>query len=447
MRDIIVSLIIVGLFPACFRRPFVGLCVFTWLAYMRPQDLTWNFARGMRWSYYVAILMLVGFFMSQDRTKRFFLHDARNYLMIGLAVLVGIGFAISEEPTMRQFNGYLEFVKIIVVALFTTGIVRNREQLRVMLWIIALSLGFYGVKTGIGGIVSLGAPVIQGPGGMLRDNNDFSMAMAMAVPMLFHLGWTERRPELRRAFWFSVPLTVMTVGLTRSRGGFLSVVAAIGMLIWRSRNRLTGILIGLLIAIAAAILAPKDYRERLSTLKDPLEEGSAASRIRAWTIATRMAVDNPFLGVGFSKFPQHFAEYAENPTQRELRGKAIVAHSSYFQVWAECGTPALFIYLALIVWALVTCWRIRKMARARYFSSWIINYAAMFEASLVTFTVGAAFLNRAHFDLFYHWVGLIIVFDHIARKEMEDEIQHPVREGGRAEIRNVKRTGFLPVAG
>ena len=31
MRDIIVSMIIVGLMPTCYRRPFVGLVVFSWL--------------------------------------------------------------------------------------------------------------------------------------------------------------------------------------------------------------------------------------------------------------------------------------------------------------------------------------------------------------------------------------------------------------------------------
>ena len=57
MRDIILSLIIVGLLPACFRRPFVGLIVFSWLAYMRVQDLTWGFARTFRWSYTIALVL------------------------------------------------------------------------------------------------------------------------------------------------------------------------------------------------------------------------------------------------------------------------------------------------------------------------------------------------------------------------------------------------------
>lgn len=447
MRDIIVSLIIVGLFPACFRRPFVGLCVFTWLAYMRVQDLTYGFAKWQRWSYYVAILMLAGYFLQANR-RRFFRPDWRCLLMIFLVLWIGVGVLLSKGINAKQVNSYLEFVKIIAIALFTTGMVYNKERLRIMLWIIALSLGFYGVKTGLGGIVSLGAPVLTGPGGLLADNNDFSMAMAMAVPMLFQLGMVERSQELKRTFWFCVPLAVLTVGLTRSRGGFLAVSAAIGVLVWRSRNRLLGILIGLSIALAALAIAPKDYIQRLETIRTPTEEGSAASRLRAWGIATRMALDNPFFGVGFTKFRQHYLdrEYNPHPNSSELSGKGkIVAHSSYFQMWAECGTVSLLVYLLLMGSSLWTCWSVRREARRRYYSSWIINYATLFEGSLVAFMVGATFLNRAHFDLFYQWVALIVAFGAIARQEMRDEVKHPVRLGARGAIHRVKPVGFPPV--
>src|SRR6185295_11963765 len=107
---------------------------------------------------------------------------------------------------MRQFERYLEYDKIIAVGMFTTVIVTTRERLRVLCWIIALSFGFFGVKSGIWGIMTLGrTAIIRGPGGMLADNNDFSLALSMAVPMLFHLGWTERKPEIRKVFWFALP--------------------------------------------------------------------------------------------------------------------------------------------------------------------------------------------------------------------------------------------------
>ena len=50
MRDLIVAGFIVATLPTCFRRPFIGLLVFTLLAYMRLQDLTWGWARYERWS-------------------------------------------------------------------------------------------------------------------------------------------------------------------------------------------------------------------------------------------------------------------------------------------------------------------------------------------------------------------------------------------------------------
>ena len=81
----------------------------------------------------------------------------------------------------------------------------------------------------------------------------------------------------------------------------------------------------------------------------------------------------------------------------------------------------------------------------------IINYASMFEASLVAFVVGSAFLNRAHFDLFYHWVALVIAFGLIAGREMADELSFPGRsQGGRGELEHVSRPGFgrrVPVSG
>ena len=443
MRDIVVSMIIVGLMPTCYRRPFVGLVVFSWLAYMRVQDLTWGFAKYQRWSYYVAILTAVGFVVSKER-KRWFIKDPRCYIMIFLALWVAVGVALSQSPSKYQFSRLMEFFKVIAIALFTTSVVSTRERLRVMLWVIALSFGFYGVKSGIWGIVTLGAPILTGPGGMIADNNDFALAMAMAVPMLFYLGLTERRPELRRAFFACLPLSIITVGCTHSRGGFLALSCGVAVMVWRSRNRFLGIGLGIVLMVAGLLLAPESYTERLKTIKDYETEGSAAGRIRAWGIATRMAVDNPFFGVGLNKFRWHYLQYNPNPLRKEIEGTAIiVAHSSYFQIWAECGTPALLIFFILMFTSLWTCWRIRKEAKRRYMTSWIINYATMFEASLVTFIVGTSFINRAHFDLFYHWVALIIVFGHLADQEMKNPMKYPVREGTRSELRRLQPTGFV----
>ena len=84
----------------------------------------------------------------------------------------------------------------------------------------------------------------------------------------------------------------------------------------------------------------------------------------------------------------------------------------------------------------------RRLARQRYFASWIINYATMFEASIAAFVVGATFLNRSHFDLFYHWVAIILVFGVIAQRELEDTAAYPIRPGARGTLARVRPMGF-----
>ncbi len=450
MRDLFVVVVITSLMPACFRRPFVGLLVFTWLAYMRVQDLSWGAVRGFRWSYYIIMITAAGFITNPKR-MRWFLPDARCWAMIMLVFLLYLGVQFSQTGTFWQNKSQIgrmaEFGKIVAIALFTTSVVVNREHLRVLVWVIALSFAFYGVKSGIWGILTLGRSDIRtGPGGLLADNNDFALALVMAVPLQFQLGMSEKRDILRKVFLYSVPLTMVTVGLTHSRGGFLSLCGACGVLIWRSKNRVAGIVCAILVAILLLLFGPSSFRDRISTLKDVEEDSSANARFRSWAVAVRMATDNPAFGVGLDNFRQRYIEYQPNPTAKERRGEDIyVAHNAYLQIWAETGTISLGLYLFLIFSSFRTCWKVRKLAQRRYYSSWMINYATAFEASLVGFCIGSTFLNRAHFDLVYHFFAIILVFQHIALKELKEGA--PVSSsdfGGRgsAEFRRVKPVGF-----
>ncbi len=446
MRDLIVAAFIIATLPTCFRRPFIGLLVFTLLAYMRLQDLTWGWARYERWSFYVAIVTMAGFFLGKGH-KRFMVPDMRCWMMVGLALLVGASILTSRFFTPRDFNGYFEFLKVLGVALFTTGVVRNREYLRILIYVIALSFGFFGVKNGLAFILSgFRMEIIQGPGGMLTDRNDFALALCMGMPLLLHLGLSERRQILRRVMLATIPLTALTVISTHSRGAFLAMGAMAMAIVWRSQNRLAGFALLALVSGAAWMAAPASYKDRISTIGSFEEDSSARGRIEAWKVAGRMIVDKPLLGVGFNKFQQEYLNY--DPRQaREATGETDaagtrVAHNSYLQIWAECGTPAFVIYLLLIVMTMRDMMLVRAEAQRRYHSSWIISYANMFEASMVAFIVGAVFLNRAQFDLFYHFVAIALVFGRIARSAMQEEPHLPQASGERGPLVLAPPAGF-----
>ena len=453
MRDLLVSLIILSSLPFCYRRPIVGLWMFSILAYMRLQDLAWGFAKFQRWSMLVALIMLAGYVAARDKKGPIF--ELRTILMVFLASWIGLGHFFAQGRHPVNYAGFVEYAKIIFIAVFTSMVVRTREQLRITVWVIALSFGFYGLKNGVAGIAKGGNMyIMRGPGGMLEDNNDFALAMAMSVPLLVGLATSERNETLRKGLWGMVPLAALTVIFTKSRGGALSLFLCTMGLVWRSRNRVIGLMIGALAVGAAAMLVPKENFERLETLKDVEADGSAMGRIRAWKVGSRMAIDNPLFGVGFQRFQMNYLDYEPEPTQEQRAGKGtLVAHNSYIQIVAECGFPALLTYLGLMGLCFFDIWKLRKEAKQRYAASWILSYCTMFEVILATFMLGSAFLNRAHFDLIYHYFAIILVFGQVARKQMQEEAMRPLlvqnkgRRGGPLVVQPASGFGGGSVAG
>lgn len=443
LRDLIVSVFLIAAMPTCFRKPFVGLLLFSLLAYMRLQDLTWGFAREIRWSFYVSIVTFAGFFAS-SRERRFMVNELRTGIMILMVALVGLSILKNRGPDPKDLPGFVEYSKIIIIALFTTGMVNSRDRLRMILWVITLSFAFFGFKSGIVGVLTGGSlQILQGPGGMLRDNNDFALALGMGIPMMWMMGRSEKRDVLRKALLICVPLTMLTIAMTHSRGGFLAMSLGVFVLIWRSRNRVAGLAMIGLVVLGGLLLGPKAYLERLESISEYQEDSSAQARFAAWRTAGVMIKSNPIFGVGFGHFQDNYKRY--DPAVRDAsltETKAFVAHNSYLQIWAECGTFTFLLYLALILLSFLDLWRLRAQAQRRYHSSWILNYTTMFEASLATFMLGSVFLNRAHFDLFYHWVALVLAFTTVARIEMRDAQAYPRRTGQRGELQVVRGAGF-----
>ena len=404
MRDLIVFLFVMAMMPTAFRRPYLGMLLFSWLAYMRPQDLCWGFARTMRLSFFVSAAMLAGWWAHEQGRRAFTRWEPRTKLMVVLLALTTISYvqaSVHDEYTNRY---YFEYCKIIVIALFTVGQCDSKERLRGMFWVIAISLGFYGVKNGMIGVLRGGGQIIRGPGGMLEDNNDFALALVMNVPLLWYLGIGEKKELVRKATLFAVGLTVVTVLLTHSRGAFLALCFTALWIAWRSGQLMRALGVLLVLAGLFPFVAPADILERLASIGNT-EESSANARLTAWATALEMIKDNPLWGVGMRNFQSSYPEYSVVPLTD--RDHTYVAHNSYFQIWAESGSLAFLVYLGVLASVFVTLGRVYRLCRYRPDLQWAANYARMMEATTVGFSVGAFFLNRGHFDLYYHWLALV----------------------------------------
>lgn len=405
MRDLIVFLAVMSLMPTAFQRPYIGMLLFSWLAYMRPQDLCWGFARTMRLSFFVSIAMLSGWIANEQGRRSFTRWEPRTALMVTLMVLIAISYfqaQIQDEYTNKYF---FEYIKIVVIALFTVGQCDTKDRLRGMFWVIAISLGFFGVKSGLWGVMTGGGKqILRGPGGMLEDNNDFALALVMNVPLLYYLGMGENKKWVTQATRAAVFLTIVTVFLTRSRGAFLALSFTSLWIAYRSGKLFRAIMFLMFLAALFPFVAPQDILDRLASIGDT-KESSANARLTAWATAFEMIKDNPIWGVGMRNFQPRYPDYSVIPLTKS--STTYVAHNSYLQIWAESGTLAFVVYMGVLGSVFLSLGRIYKQARVRPDLFWAMNYARMMEATTVGFSVGAFFLNRGHFDLWYHWLALV----------------------------------------
>jgi len=417
VRDLIVFVLFITLLPTCFLRPWFGLMAFTWLAYNRTQDLTWGFARILPISQVIAIAMILGWLVWENRPLWW-----RHPRMAGMALLVlVVGVSIEANGLSWDQVGtrYSELVKIVFVALLTGALLANRTRLRAYFAVVALALGFYGVKNGVWFL--LGQGTIVGPGGMLKDNNDFALAMVMNLPFLWYLGYDLRdlrfgrllRLGLRVAFF----LTLVAIMATGSRGGFLAMAVVIFMMAMKTRYKVPAILAVVLLGLLGYAFAPQEYIQRLSTIASASDQ-SAQGRLLSWRVALNMVAHNPVLGVGFNNFVyvyQNFLTGVSLPPGL-VYVPSRVAHNSYLQIWAESGSIAFGLFLFLLIGSILAMRRLQRVVRGTD-DAWVTPYARIVETTLYGYMAGAMFLNRAHFDLMYQLVAVAAVMPAVVLAE------------------------------
>src|SRR5262249_36223271 len=176
---------------------------------MRPQDLCWGFARNIRFSFITAACMFLGWFFFDHRRFTRFVGPIKWMTLFGVLTTISL-FTSDLTRDDKQIAKWIDLLKVFLVAMFTVGLVDDRQRLTQLMWVITLSLGFYGVKCGLFTVLK-GGRILQGPGGMMLDNNDLCLAMAMNIPFLLYMGRTSERPWVRRFLYVAVFLTCMTV--------------------------------------------------------------------------------------------------------------------------------------------------------------------------------------------------------------------------------------------
>jgi probable O-glycosylation ligase (exosortase A-associated) len=413
VRDLVVTAIVFGILPFVFSRPYIGIYLWTWLGFMNPHRQCWGFAFNFPFAQIVAITILIALLSSKEPKRIPWTRETVLLLIFILWMLFTTFFAFHSEAAWQQWD---KVWKVMLMIYVTLMLINTRQKLEWLVWVIALSLGYYGVKGGIFTIAHGGVYNVQGPAGSFFGGRaETGVALIMIIPLMRYLQLQAQKAWIHFGLIVSMLLTGIAAIGTNSRGAFLGM-GCMGAFLWlKSRNKLFTLLAILAVVAAVAVIMPPEYYERLATIKTYEQDESASGRVNAWWTGFNIAKDRIITGGGFEAFQwDTFQIYAPNP------GDVHDVHSIYFQVIGEHGFIgfAMFILLAWFTWN--TGNRIRRQAKQTQETKWAFDMASMVQVSMIGYASAGAFLGLAYFDFYYTLIAIVVLCNLILQEEIAD---------------------------
>jgi probable O-glycosylation ligase (exosortase A-associated) len=402
MRAIVLTTFILASLPVILFRPYVGVIVWTWIGLMNPHKLAWSFATDFPFAKLVGGATLVGAIISAQRKQWPLARETAGLLLFVLWMLFTTIFALEKEIAWAQ---WIKVAKIQTLVVLTMVLVTDRRKLSLFMWMIVISIGFYGVKGGLFTILSGGNSHVLGPQeSFIADNNHLGLALVMVIPLMRYLQLSTPNRITRAGLSAGMILTGVGVLGTQSRGAFLGLLAMLAFLIFKSRKRALLFAVGAVALPLAVFLMPASWSSRMESIRSYRADASAMGRINAWRFAMRVATARPVFGGGYGVFTDRwFAVYAPNPTDVHD------AHSIFFEVLGEHGSIGLVLFLGLGLLTWRSCTSLIHESRDDPDTLWASDLARLCQVSMVAYAVAGAFVGLAYFDLYYNVVAIVVV--------------------------------------
>ncbi len=390
MRDLLLLAVVA---PGCLislRYPFAGLLLWIWLSTMNPHRLAYGFMLQAPSAMVVAICVLIGLLRTSEKRSPFVGAPAVLFALLMVWMCITTATAIHPDSSLTMLE---KVFKINLMVFVSIMLVRTKREIMAFLWVLVLSLAFYGVKGGAFTILSGGSYRVYGPSGTyIEENNALAVALIMTVPLLRFLQTQLEARWQRWAMTAAMVLCAASVLGSHSRGALLSIGAMLCVLWLRGRNKLATLVLIACAGVGALGMMPEHWWNRMETIQTYEQDASAMGRIHAWEMAFNVAKDR-VTGAGFAMWrPDVYAKYKPDAILN------VTAHSIYFHMMGEHGFIGLLLYLMFWISTWWTAGWLRKQAKTDQRLDWCGQLGAMTQVSLVGFAVGGAFLSLTYYD-------------------------------------------------
>jgi len=421
--DVFILIILILLILISFFKPIVGLYLFIFVAYIRPQDF-YPFLVEIEPVKWIMLTCFISFLFHKFNSREKFVGAKQNWGILGILLSILIS-RISAIDAAKWSQATQDFIVIcmayflIINLLNTTKKLRNFYLFFVFINLIIALRSFISYKTGTAvyyggkpGDLSLG--FFANP-----DNLGLGMAVALAysiVPICYG------ENVLIKGIFSIISGCIMVSALaTDSRGAYIGIFTVFIIAVI-SQLRLRKILnrkffIGLLMVLLLFTVFAYKFRFALKNSYDSIsneEDTGRIGRMATWTAAQLMIRDNLIFGVGRG----NFVAYWEGHYPPGVYGYQ-VAHNIIYEVTAETGIIGLLFYLYFSLYGLIELKKLNKYIKKNtvktYYPEMIFT---IYLVGLFAFYVSGMFITVAYYLHIYVLVALFVSAKNIFMKQV-----------------------------
>lgn len=397
---------------------YLGLYLFSMMVFFRPYELFPSLSFLSATAVYFAAATLLIFIPTQLSTEGNLTTlptEVKCILVLTLLALLTMPIAKSPAMAWKEFND--PFIKVVLMFIVMVNVLRTRRRLMGLMW-LSLGMGLYLSYTAIGmyargELNSEGYRVAVDIGGMFGNPNEMALHLLMMTPIAFCLG-IAAKSNLMRVIYFA--MTVLFIGanfVTYSRGGFLGLLGAAGVLAWKfgRKSRLKVSLFSILVAGLVLLLAPGNYGLRMLSIFIPGLDAMGSSDQRKELLERSIIVTlrNPW-GIGIGNFPI-------------VGVRNLVSHNAYTQVSSEIGILGLAAYLIFIISPFRKLGAIERTLFKQNAHDWFFYLSIGLQASIAGYMVASFFASVAYNWFIYYLIAYAVAFRRIYGIEKGVKIQ------------------------
>jgi probable O-glycosylation ligase (exosortase A-associated) len=425
MRSLFLATLLSLLLLIALRYPFAGALAFGWISFMNPHQQVWGFASGIPWAFISIPILLVGCLIARE-PKRLPVNAVTLCIVLFMAHIT-LSTVVAQTPSEETWDLWLRTIKIFFSVLVIAALLTDRWRIHAIVWLMAICIGFYGVKGGLFTLMTGGGNIVLGPGGtMIADRNHLAVALLVVLPLMNYLRLHSAHALVRIGLAAAMALSLVAAIGSNSRGALVSTLAAGAVMWYRSRSKVASAIVMVFAGIAIVSFMPASWKERMTTIENYEGDTSAMGRVTIWRAAFQIGLHNPLTGAGF-RAPYH--QYIVNQFTPDIQARA--THSIWFEPMAEHGLLGFAIWLGGVLAGIYYALRIPSLARGHLNLRWAYDLARMSQVSIVAFLTGASFLSLPYWDLFWLLLATLAATHYLVRQEVGQPIRAAAPAFGR----------------